>query len=282
MGSYEPNPASVQDFPHIDAQLEIEGSHEPQSTLEPLPWFQGIIDRPPRPKVPKYVAPLMPDINGNPSYDSSLTLPSPKRSKFCMGTSAFTRRSEEMATQTPSCKLLACGCCISFINSWSSLLFVGSKSTSHVTVEEMLPEPQIDPLAGTGSSSNCAEERSNRSDDLLTTGPFSMPPPISRTKNVRPNVRHKKIGTDDEVVYLGQATAKMSLTRRFAELQEVLDRRHEQLISEIVATRTHVLRMFAALIPEIPEPQTPPPLTTPSRVRRFLERVGIPCDCLNL
>ena len=150
-----------------------------------------------------------------------------------------------------------------------------------MTVEELVPDVRLDPLAGAGSGSNCGEERSIRPDDIMAAGPFSIPPPITRTRSVRPSVRHKKIGTDDEVVFLGQATAKMSITRRLSELQEVLDRRHEEMLSEITALRTYILRLFAALLPEIPEPHRPPPLTTSSRVRRFLNRVGVTCECLN-
>ena len=236
MGSYEPNPASLTDFPNSDAQLEIEGTRDPQSParLEPIGWFHGSLERPPRVKGPSFVTPTLPDINGNPSYDSSLTLPPPKKSKFCMGTSAFSRRNEEMATPSCSSKLLSCMCYVLIINArfffWK---FTDSKSTSTVTVEELVPDVRLDPLAGAGSGSNCGEERSIRPDDIMAAGPFQIPPPITRTRSVRPSVRHKKVGTDDEVVFLGQATAKMSITRRLSELQEVLDRRHEEMLSEI-------------------------------------------------
>ena len=118
MGSYEPNPASLTDFPNSDAQLEIEGTRDPQSParLEPIGWFHGSLERPPRIKGPSFVTPTLPDINGNPSYDSSLTLPPPKKSKFCMGTSAFSRRNEEMATPSCSSKLLSCRCYVLIIN----------------------------------------------------------------------------------------------------------------------------------------------------------------------
>ena len=144
-------------------------------------------------------------------------------------------------------------------------------------MEDISVGSRSDPPAAVGSGSNQGDERSNQSDDLIGTGPFSIPPPITRTKNVR----HKKTGTDEDVVYLGQATARMSITRRLTVLEDILERRHQQIISEVTALRTYMLRLFTSLIPEIPAPCHPPPLTTSSRVQRFLERVGVHCDCLN-